>query len=393
MLGLALPSQAMAQQAATSQEDGEPMPDFDAAPSSSGRVVGGVLTSERPAIGALLRLAAGGHAPEVGNCSGTLVGCRWFLTAAHCIDSKPGVTYRVFLDHAGFLPVKDTHPSGEFKGCTPANCTRGDIALVELERPAQKVRSLPITEGAPLKAGELGAIFGFGWSQGDRTDYGLKRQGPVKIEDCEAQHGNSSWLCFRFQPSVTANTCKGDSGGPLLTGGEVAGVTSWGKKQGCAKDDLAYDTRVTKYAGWLKQVAEQGLRAEACGPAPYAGETGAPVSHLVPTRPYRPDGNPNKPHKLAVQAGTSELRLALHGTGRHSSNVTDIRLEARRPGSTSADPRCEATLSKLHNFAFCSVSEPEVGDWRFVVTFNTANLGAEADFTYQLIATAFRAQP
>ena len=69
---------------------------------SGRRIVKGIGTFKHPAAGALLK---GGDPQSAGAwCSGTLVGCDKFLTAAHCVAPNPDPKgYLVFFQNAEFF--------------------------------------------------------------------------------------------------------------------------------------------------------------------------------------------------------------------------------------------------------------------------------------------------
>jgi hypothetical protein len=94
------------------------------------RIVNGIHTQQLPTTGALL-VSFGDQLGAI--CSGTLIGCDAFLTAAHCVC--PGDTactpsplpYRVFLQHGGIFHVSNivVHPSFLFG-------EHNDVAVVTL---------------------------------------------------------------------------------------------------------------------------------------------------------------------------------------------------------------------------------------------------------------------
>ena len=63
----------------------------------------GVSTGDYPAMGALLSP----NDPDRGAlvCSGTLIGCRTFLTAGHCVEGAAPSAFIVYFQHAGFIGV------------------------------------------------------------------------------------------------------------------------------------------------------------------------------------------------------------------------------------------------------------------------------------------------
>ena len=101
-----------------------------------GRIVNGVATIEFPGVGALVK----GASPDSAGswCTGTLVGCRTFLTANHCVraDRRPG-SYHVYFQNLGFVAVEAVsppHPDYAFP--------HADLAVLRL---AQPVDGLPVT--------------------------------------------------------------------------------------------------------------------------------------------------------------------------------------------------------------------------------------------------------
>ncbi len=74
----------------------------------------------------------------------------------------------------------------------------------------------------------------------------------------EAGPGKKS-LCWR-PGRRGSDTCSGDSGGPLLVDGAVAGVTSGGIGTQSCPSVLSYDTNVVRYRGWIEDVLQQQAR-------------------------------------------------------------------------------------------------------------------------------------
>lgn len=85
------------------------------------RIVNGLPSRSHPAVGALVT-ATGPHAPGAW-CTGTLVGCDKFLTAAHCIAKNPSpASYLVFFQELGFFKVKAIkRPPGRPSQCRSGN--------------------------------------------------------------------------------------------------------------------------------------------------------------------------------------------------------------------------------------------------------------------------------
>jgi secreted trypsin-like serine protease len=102
-----------------------------------------------------------------------------------------------------------------------------------------------------------------GYGDDGAGEFGTKRIGTVQLRRCPRGlrvQGNvvrlGKALCWR--PSLqTSDTCSGDSGGPLLVDGAVAGVTSGGIGATACPGQLSFDTNVARYRGWIASVLGQ----------------------------------------------------------------------------------------------------------------------------------------
>ena len=239
------------------------------------RIVNGIATTLYPAVGALLR----GGDPKTAKawCSGTLVGCDKFLTAAHCLAANEAVEdYLIFFPQLGFSAVKAI-AKGQY---TPKRHGYFDLAMLTLARPVEGIS--PIRVNTRAKATPLfgfkGTIVGFGRTGGSRYDFGIKREGSIKTKRCPATYVNSKVFCWSFDADVrsdasASNTCFGDSGGGIFMpdddGGrrvlKVFGVVSGGRDRSCVKDDLSYNVDVGQFAAWIEAAGEGRLSSEMCG--------------------------------------------------------------------------------------------------------------------------------
>ncbi|UPK17583.1 S1 family peptidase [Bradyrhizobium sp. 131] len=377
---------------------GQRMPAFRNAAASAeafSSIVGGTITKDFPTVGALLQL--GPNNQVLNACTGTLIGCRWFLTAGHCIANQNAEAWKVFLQPTGFHDVKSPgHLAPEFKPCAKDQvgaCPQGDIALLELTQPVQGIRTAPITRANQVPPGDTGTIVGFGTTSSSRADFGIKRRGAVTAGICNGNVPGADdlgWLCWKYLSGRNATTCFADSGGPYIaSNGAVAAVSTGDiSKDACSNGALVFDTRLIKYLKWLDQAAPDA-RSGTCGDGPQAGDSTAPTTQLV-NENYRPDGAPYA-HAFNVDAGASSLHVSVGGSGPLFYNVQATSLSLINPvNKDHPDQRCKAEV--IGNLAHCDVEAPEPGEWQLVVSFKAKNPAAEMPFVYQVVASEYMAK-
>lgn len=279
------------------------------------RIVNGTHTQQFPTTGALL-VSSGGQLSAY--CSGTLIGCNAFLTAAHCVcpddtTCTPSTAkYRVFLQHGGIFTVDSivVHPAFLFG-------ERNDVAVVTLSAPVTGISPTAInTSGSPLH-GSTGRIAGFGITNGTQDDLGIKRSGGVSTAGCNGQVPEPDHVCWFYDkplglPGDNSNTCSGDSGGPLFIdfgGGDVvAGVTSGGLSSSCLPSDLSFDTDVYVNREFITNNAD--LSNPTCGSISQVGDVNTMVLAAGPA---------------ALSRATQKCRKEV---AKHSSNYTRGKLRA-----------------------------------------------------------------
>ena len=252
------------------------------------RIVNGVPTQSRSRTGALLQRGFGQFAQI---CTGTLIGCETFLTAAHCVcpsntTCSPSGTsvFRVYLQHAGIVELDsiDVHPGYLFG-------VQSDIAVITLQDPVTGLPPIPINTAMDPPYGSNGIIAGFGLTVGNARDSGLLRQGEITTSSCggvfdpvpEPEH-----VCWTFSsplgdPGTNSNSCSGDSGGPLfvdLGAGEVvAGVTSGGDSSNCLPTDVSFDANVFQNAAFIQGIGGADLSNTTCGAGSQVGDASTEI--------------------------------------------------------------------------------------------------------------------
>jgi hypothetical protein len=351
------------------------------------RIVNGLLSFSDPTVGVLLAGSDPGRAQAF--CSGTLIGCQTFVTAAHCVcdfdgaacQSGPGAPdpadWLVFFQHAGFFAVQSIalQPSFDF----PAD----DVAVLTLAAPVSGVTPTPLAAAEP-PLGTEGTIVGFGRSGGGAEDYGLKQRGSVVTAACEPSLPDGL-VCWEFAapvgpPGTDSNTCNGDSGGPLFVddGGTrtLAGITSGGDSFDCQATDRSYDTSVAVQRPYLEAQAGADLGAPSCGALSQVGDQATQVIGFTQALDA---GKPQGLHSFEVGPGVTTLRVALNAAEEPGADV-DLYV---RYGSPATTTEWDCRAYGPNQWGFCAFDAPAEGTW-----YALANRYAGAS-TYQLTATLF----
>ncbi len=353
------------------------------------RIVNGLDSTDFPTTGALLY--GSGGVPITAdnafiNCSGTLIGCQTFLTAAHCVSSDPDPShYWVYLQNAGIVPVSSVTFNPNYNPALSGN----DVAIVKLATIVTGIEPTAINSTHDLNAlgvGLNGTIVGFGLTAVTARDYGIKRYGAVQTANCvtilTGGEGNDKLVCWDFAipvgpPGTDSDTCNGDSGGPLFMTfngvTEVVGVTSTGSSLFCRPLDHAVDASVYYNAAWIQ--SEIGADSTTtCGGIGPVGSSATTVVGYNGTL-----GGTHLSDAYSIDAtGVTVLRVALNGTD-YLFNP-DLYVKAGL-GASPSNYDCKA--DGLGVWGSCEFLNPAAGPWSIFVA-DTSGAGA-----YQLTATLF----
>jgi Trypsin len=325
-------------------------------------------------------------------CSGVLVGCQTFLTAAHCVCTLNGVAafdgvqcnarpdlldpgrFGVFFQHAGAFRVASVAVNPSY-----IPDTASDLALLRLAVPVEGIAPTPINTAAKPPFGTAGTIAGFGATAADRMDGGVKRTGTVATSSCSGP-GNAFQICWGFAspgpPGTGSSTCRGDSGSPLFTQGAagpvVSGIASF--VNGCQPPATAVDSDVFRDRDWIAAQAGADLGEATCGSLPQVGAPGASVLSGDGTVA---SGTPEARLDFTVPAGTARLRVGLNGVP--GNQVFLYAKAGGQAGPASFD--CKGELPAVPPISggfpqqFCEVQSPTPGSWDAVAQLASGSSG------------------
>jgi hypothetical protein len=292
----------------------------------------------------------------------------------------PAADLELYLQHAGFVGVVSIVVPAPYQFGL-----RDDIAVLRLARSVDGIAPAPLNTIERLAIGSGAEIVGFGLADEGIFDNGLKRAGAIATAPCTVVPGEE-YLCWEFDaplgaPGADANTCAGDSGGPLFadlgSGDVVAGIGSGGVNADCQPDDLPFDADVFANAAAIAAAAGADLESAQCGSLPVVGGPGA----LETLRSDTLAAGGTADVSIAVPAGARALRVALNAEEGLLINDFDLVLTRDAPPPTGA---VECSSTRDGPFEFCEVKNPAPGAW------NARAVAAAGDGAYQLTATVLR---
>lgn len=330
------------------------------------RIVNGLPSHSHPAVGALLKGKDARTATTW--CTGTLVGCDKFLTAAHCIADAPSAdSYLVFFQELGFFRVKAVRWE-EDKYKIPYF----DLAMLTLDKPVEGIAPMPVNMSVKPLNNVAATIVGFGRTGGRRFDYGLKREGTIKTTSCPQILADKQVLCWRFDADLISsgsaqNTCNADSGGGVFIRDydgargvvdKVFGVVSGGTDNDCVKNDVSYNVDVFQYREWIEATGEGRLSSTMCG-TPLWGNTAKQPVHVT----MRLEADKTEDSlQIEIPSGAAAVQVAMNAEDDGKGSNEFAFVVQHGASSVNGEDMCKGAGTG-RQFAFCRVEKPQPGTW------------------------------
>ena len=255
-----------------------------------------------------------------GHCGGVIIDERHVLTSAHCLElGDTDFLNRVNVEITNHRRV-DALFEGDGKATIkPAYLTSqsaaNDLAIITLDEaiPIDNVNIRPINLARTLpESGQEGLAVGQGKnSENSRFSDEIKVALNKVKQQCsrEADVNVGVFCTIGLQDGERANTCSGDSGGPLIVDGMVAGILSRGNEDcGESQIDEAVYASISANREWIESFLSSAA-------TPRGRQQSANVDNVAPQPRIQPGFD------FSASAGDSSRLYAQRWFGDDVSNA------------------------------------------------------------------------
>jgi secreted trypsin-like serine protease len=223
----------------------------------SPRIIGGSAVSTKNYPWVVQLVGAG--------CGGALIAPTKVLTAGHCAAATAIIQGRDTSSGSGgrefTVTARAVAPHFQLISDSP-DLHFNDVAVLTLGKAVTGVTPVKFAspnDGGLYRPGAIGTVFGWGAHSGGRL---AKATVPVVSDSCfDGPYRNDKRNPASMKRSLFCagdtkhDACDGDSGGPFLINGQLAGIVSGGGiNGGCAQKGYPGTySRVSNYSNWIRQ--------------------------------------------------------------------------------------------------------------------------------------------
>ncbi|XP_006889625.1 PREDICTED: granzyme A-like [Elephantulus edwardii] len=211
-----------------------------------------------------------------GICAGALIAKNWVLTAAHCNMGKEG---KVILG----AHTTETEPEQQIMSikkeipypCYDPDTHEGDLKLLKLTKKATLNKNVIILElpknAEDVKPGTVCKVAGWGKTNNKSPNHSeTLREVNITVIDRKTCNDEKHYaynpviglnMICAGNPKGGRDSCDGDSGGPLICGGVLRGITSFGQPGKCGDPRAPgiYTRLSKKYLTWIMKTTKGAI--------------------------------------------------------------------------------------------------------------------------------------